>query len=136
MKIIRTILFAAAISLPLSNCAQLQTAFEVANFTTASVANPVTPQMLNNLENGAIIVFAGLNAYRQSCVQKAIPQECRTVIRQMQVYTRQIPPLLAQLRTFVRTNDQVNAVIVYNSVANLVATLRTTATQNNVRVGA
>jgi hypothetical protein len=136
MKIVRTILLASALSLPLNNCAQLQTAFEVASFTTASVANPVTPQMLNNLENAAIIVFAGLNAYRQSCIQGAVPPECRTVIRQMQVYTRQIPPLLAQLRTFVRTNDQVNATIVYNSVANLVATLRTTATQNNVRVGA
>jgi hypothetical protein len=136
MRAIYSFMVSAALVMPLTNCAQLQTAFEVANFTTASVANPVTPQMLNNLENGAIIVFAGLNAYRQSCVQKAIPQECRTVIRQMQVYTRQIPPLLAQLRTFVRTNDQVNAVIVYNSVANLVATLRTTATQNNVRVGA
>ena len=134
MKIIHSFLLATALTMPLTNCAQLQTAFEVANFSTASVANPVTPQMLDNLENAAIVVFAGLNAYRQSCVQKVIPQECRIIIKQMQVYTRQIPPLLTQLRAFVRNNDQVNAVIVYNSVANLVASLKTTATQNNVRV--
>lgn len=134
MKLIRTFLLATALSAPLTHCAQLQTALEVANFTTASVANPVTPAMLNNLENAAIVVFAGLNAYRQSCVQGAIPASCKTIIRQMQVYTRQIPPALTQLRAFVRNNDQVNAVIVYNSVANLIASLKTTAVQNNVRV--
>ena len=134
MKLIRTFLLATALSAPLTHCAQLQTAFEVANFTTASIANPVTPAMLNNLENAAIVVFAGLNAYRQSCVQGAIPASCKTIIRQMQVYTRQIPPALTQLRAFVRNNDQVNAVIVYNSVANLIASLKTTAAQNNVRV--
>jgi len=134
MKLIRTLLLATALSAPLANCAQLQTALDVASFTNASIANPVTPAMLNNLENAAIVVFAGLNAYRSSCVQGAIPPSCKTVIRQLQVYTRQIPPLLTQLRTFVRTNDQVNAVIVYNNIAQLVASLKAQAVQNNVGV--
>lgn len=134
MRIIRTILLAAALSVPLGGCANLQRAFDVANLATASISNPVTPTMLYDMENGAIIAFAALNAYRQTCVQGTIPPSCKTVIRSIQVYTKQIPPMLVSLRGFVRNNDSVNAVIVYNAITQLILAMKTTAAQNNVGV--
>lgn len=131
MKILRTLLLAVAIS-SVTACAQLKQAFEVGNLVTASVSNPVTPVMLYDMENGAIIAFAALNAYRQTCVQGTIPPSCKDVIRKIQVYTRQIPPYIRQLRVFVRTNDQVNAVVLYNTVGNLIAGMRSEAAKNNV----
>jgi uncharacterized protein YceK len=130
----RRIIALLVVALALSGCASLQRALDVANIATASISNPVTPTMLYDMENGAIIAVAALNAYRQTCVQGTIPPSCKTVIRSIQVYTRQIPPLLAALRKFVRENDQVNAVIVYNAIGNLIAGLRATAAQNNVGV--
>jgi hypothetical protein len=87
----------------------------------ATIANPVTRDMLYDVENGAIVVFAGLNVYKKSCVAGAIPPSCRDVIRKVQVYTRQIPPYLSELRKFVRSNDQINAAAVYNIVTGLIA---------------
>lgn len=120
----------------LTGCAQLQTAFNVISSSTASISNPVTPDMLNNVENGAIIAFAGLKAYKQSCVQGAIPPSCRATIQKIQVYTRKLPPLLATLRAFVRSNDQVNAVIAYNTVIQLITDFKAVATANSIPTGA
>jgi hypothetical protein len=120
----------------LAGCAQLQTAFNAIGTATASISNPVTPDMLNNVENGAIIAFAGLKAYKQSCANGAIPQSCRATIQKIQVYTRRLPPLLATLRAFVRSNDQVNAVIAYNTVLQLTADFKSVATANSIPTGA
>ncbi len=132
MKIIRTFLLAALLATPLAGCAGLQRFADVANIATASINNPVTPTMLYDVENGMIVIVAGLNAYRASCVKGVIPPSCKTVIRSIQVYTKQIPPLLVTLRAFARNNDQVNAVIVYNTITNLLSGLKATAVQNNV----
>lgn len=131
MKIFRALLLTVAM-VSLTSCAELQRFASVANIATASVNNPVTPTMLYEVENGMIVVVAGLNAYRQACVKGSIPANCKTVIRSIQVYTKQIPPLLVELRSFVRNNNQVNAVVVYNTITNLLAGLRATAAQNNV----
>lgn len=131
MKLIRTLLLALALS-SVTACAQLQQALNVANLATASIANPVTPTMLYDMENGAIIAFAALNAYRRTCVEGTIPPSCKDVIRKIQVYTRQIPPYLKQLRVFVRTNDQVNAILIYNTVSGLITNARAEAAKNNV----
>lgn len=133
MKILRNALLAFAM-VALANCAQFQRVADVAGLATASIQNPVTPTMLYDVENGMIVIFAGLNAYRRACVGGTIPASCKTVIRTIQVYTKQIPPLLVTLRAFVRKNDQVNAVVVYNTVRTLLDGLRTTAAQNNVGI--
>lgn len=130
----RSIIVLLTLALALSGCANLQRALDVANIATATINNPVTPAMLYDLENGAIIAVAALNAYRTTCANGTIPPSCKTVIRSIQVYTRQIPPLLVALRGFVRNSDQVNAVIVYNTISNLIAGMRATAAQNNVGV--
>lgn len=102
--------------------------------STASISNPVTPTMLYDVENAATIAFAGLNAYKKSCVDLVLLQTCRGVIQKIQVYTRKIPPVLKNLRAFVRDNDQVNAVLAYNLAMSIMADLKTVAASNNVQV--
>lgn len=111
--------------------------FAVALFLAgcATYNNPISKNTLYAAENGAIVVFAGLNAYKQSCALNVIPQSCRGVIARMQVVTRQIPPYLRQLRDFVKNNDQVNAIVAYNQVQGLITTARSIAAQNAVPMG-
>lgn len=121
-----------AVVLTISGCAQLQTALDVVSTSTASIANPVTKDRLNDVENAAIIAFAGLNAYKRSCVERAIPSSCRTVIQKIQVYTRKLPQQLVNLRNFVNNNDQVNAITAYNAVTQALSDFRNVAIANNV----
>lgn len=107
--------------------------------STASIANPVTKDMLNGAENGGILIFAGLRAYKKACVDQVVPQSCRGVIQRIQVYTRKLrhpdgSGILADLRSFVKNNDQVNAVIAYNAAMQLMTDIRTIAASNNVQV--
>lgn len=115
-------LLAILVLLSLPACAQLQ---QATNFATTGVANPITRTQLYEVENGAIVVVAGLNAYKQTCVSGAIPASCKDTIRTIQVYTRQIKALLPTLRAFVRQNDQVNAPIVYNTILDLISKIKT-----------
>lgn len=112
--------------------AALKTAVELGS---AGVSNPVTPERLATVEQGAIVVFAGLNAYRRSCMELLLPQSCRKTIASIQVYTRQIPVPLRKLRTFVRQNDQINAVVVYNTLVGLLTDAKAIAAANNVPIG-
>src|SRR6266404_4380487 len=75
---------------------------------TTSIANPITKDRLNQLEQAAVLVFTGLNAWKQSCINGVIPATCKAQIAVVQTYTRQIPPYLAQLRLFVKNNEQVH----------------------------
>lgn len=117
MKIVAMALLAG-----LGGCAQLQ---QATSFVTTGVTNPITKTQLYEVENGATVAFAGLNAYKQTCISGAIPDSCKTTIRTIQVYTKQIATLLPTLRNFVRQNDQVNAPIVYNTIINLIAQVKT-----------
>lgn len=109
------------LAIGLGGCAQLQ---QATSFATTGVANPITRTQLYEVENGATVVFAGLNAWKQSCIQGAIPVSCKDNIRTVQVYTRQIKALLPTLRNFVRQNDQVNAPIVYNTILDLITKVK------------
>lgn len=121
--------------LSLGGCAQLQTIIEAIKLGTASVANPVTKDRLYQMESAVTLVFAGLNTWKQSCVRGLLNPSCKAQIASVQVYTRQIPPYLTQLRQFVRTNDQVNATVVFNSITGLIATVKAQAAVNNVAMG-
>lgn len=127
---------ALALALALGGCAKLQQIESAIQLGQAGVANPVTPERLAAAENGAIVVFAGLNAYKRSCVDLLLPQSCRGVIASIQTYTRQIPGPLAKLRVWVRANDQINAVTAYNTIVGLIADARSIAAANNVNLGA
>src|SRR5258705_3267878 len=93
----------------------IETAFQTGDIT-ASVANPVTLDTLNKVENAAILLFTGLNAWKSTCAQGLIPASCKVQIANVQVYSRKIPPYLVQLRAFVRNNDQVNAIVLFNQI--------------------
>lgn len=130
----RKIILAIALSLALAGCAQIsaiETAFQLG---TASVSNPVTKDRLNQVESAITLVFAGLEGWKKSCQQGLIPVVCKTQIAQVQIYTRQLPPYLAQLRTFVKTNDQVNATVVFNNIVNLVGTVKAQAAAGGVTI--
>lgn len=122
----------------LSGCAQLQSVVGAIETTvgaaTGSIANPVTRDDLYTFENTMIVAFAGLNAYKKACLRGAVDTNCKANIRAMQVYTRQIPPLLVQARTFVKNNDQVNARLVLDQAKQLYATFSSIAVANGVKV--
>jgi ABC-type transporter Mla maintaining outer membrane lipid asymmetry permease subunit MlaE len=114
-----------ALSIMLGGCAggfeRLQTAISIG---TATVQNPVTRERLAKVESAAVLVFTGLNAWRDLCEAGQLPQSCVQQIRTAQIYTRQIKPYLRQLRTFVKQNDQVNAGVVFNQVVELIGIVR------------
>lgn len=113
--------------LSLSSCITIQgieTAFKLG---TASIANPVTKDRLYQVEEAVTLVFTGLNAWKKTCVQGLINADCKRQIAMVQVFTRELPPYLTQLRTFVKTNDQVNATIVFNNITSLIGTIKSQA---------
>ncbi len=131
----RKIIFAIALTLSLGGCASLQNIETAVQLGTASVANPITKTRLDQMESAVTIVFAGLRAWKTSCQQGLIPATCRNQIYQVQVFTRQVPIYLTQLRKFVKTNDQVNAIVVYNNLTGLIGAIKSQAAANGVVVG-
>lgn len=130
----KRLILVVALTLSLAGCASLQAIQTAVQFGTASVANPVTPERLSQAENALILVFTGLKGWKTSCQRGLIPASCREQIAAVQVYTRQLPPILAKLRAFVRNNDQVNAITVFNSFSDLIATVKSQAAQNGVTI--
>ena len=124
-----------ALVLSLGGCAQLGNIGTAISLGTTSIANPVTTERLYQMENAAIIVFTGLKEWRRLCVAGQINATCKDQIRTVQVYTRQIPPYLVKLRQFVRNNDQVNAIVIYNTLSDIISTVRAQAAANNVQIG-
>jgi hypothetical protein len=123
------VILAIALSLSVAGCTlpTLESLKTAIHFGTASVANPVTPTRLNQMENGLKVVASGLNAWRRSCVQGLINADCKDQIRSVQVYTVQVKPALVRLRAFVRNNDQISAVSVFNDLTDLVGIIKSKA---------
>lgn len=126
----------ALVALSLGGCAQLETAGTLLSLSTKSVANPVTKDELYRVEAGIQLVFTALSAYKRSCAQGLVDVKCKDNIRAIQVYTLRVPPLLRQLRGFVRNDDQINAVVVYNQLTLLITNLKADAAQRGVNTGA
>lgn len=131
-------IFVLLVALPLVGCAgmpsfdALKTAVTIG---TTTIANPVTETRLNQMESTLTLVFAGLRSWKAACARGALPITCRKQIANVQVYTRQIPPYLEKLRTFVRDNDQVNAMTVFNTLSDIVTTVRTQSTAAGNPIG-
>jgi len=125
----------ALLAISLGGCAQLQAIQSAIQIGTATAANPVTPDRLFQMENAAQLIFVGLNTWKTSCKNGILPVSCKTQIAAVQVYTRQIPPYLAQLRSFVKKNDQINAQVVFNQITSLISIVKTQAAQSNVPLG-
>lgn len=130
----KKLLLALTLSLALAGCAQIQKFADVTSAIIVGVDNPIGKNELYALENSMIVAFAGLNAYRRTCLAGALPRSCREVIARLQVYTVRIPPALRTLRAFVRNNDQVNARIAYNTTRQLIDDLKGEAARSGVAV--
>lgn len=134
----RKLILVTGLALALAGCqTAAQVLDDIGNVTrlaTVGVANPVTKQDLYNFENTMIVGFAALNAYKKACLKGAVDTNCRANIVAMQKYTRQIPPTLAQVRTFVKNNDTVNATTAYATLKNLYANFKAIAVANNLGV--
>lgn len=98
----------------------------------ASVQNPVTTKQLYEAENTLTIAATALVAYRRACLRGDIDRSCRGVIVKIQTYTRPAQTAVVKLRTFIRTNDQVNAIKVYNGLQDLLAGIKSTMAANNI----
>lgn len=131
----KKLLLAVVVAFSLGGCASLGNIGTAISIGTSSIVNPVTPTRLYQLENTATVVFAGLNSWKTSCVQGLIPQVCKQQIASVQVYTRQIPPYLTKLRQFVKNNDQVNAIVVWNNVSDIISLVKSQAAAGGVSVG-
>jgi len=118
-------LVAVLVAVSITGCAQLR-------ILTGSVDNPVDRTTLAQVEQTLDLATKSLLVYRRSCLSGAADVHCRANIRAVQVYTRQVPPLVAQLRGFVKDNDQVNALVVYNQLTQLMANAKRIAIASGI----
>lgn len=124
--------------LGLGGCASLPTIHTIETaiqLGTASIANPVTKQRLYQIESAITVVFAGLNTWKAQCKAGTIPASCKDQIGHVQVFTRQLPLYLTRLRGFVKNNDQVNAMVVFNQITDTISAIKAQAVTNNVKIG-
>ena len=131
----KRIILAVVLALGLAGCAQLSGIGTGIGLVTKSVANPVTKADEAQIELAIDAAVSVLRGYKKACVQGTADVHCKANIGQIQVYTRQMPPLIAQLRNFVDTNDQINAIVVYNQLSTLYTSFKTTAGNLGYNVG-
>lgn len=126
----------AMVALTLGGCAQLQAISGGLSLVTKSVTNPVTENELYQIEASMQILMTGLVTYRRQCLAGNADKNCRANIEAIQPYTKEVPVYLAQLRTFVKNNDQINAANTYNLLVALYGNAKDTAVRLGVKVGA
>lgn len=135
----KKILLVAALSFSLTGCAgfteKLQIIGQGISLATKSIANPVTKNEEAQIELALDAVIDALRAYKQACKDGAVDKNCAANVAQIQVYTRQIKPLVIQLRTFVDNNDQLNASVVYNQLTSLYTNVKSVAANLGVNIG-
>lgn len=107
-----------------------------AGVLTTSVQNPVTKSTLYKLENALRVGVVALKSYKNLCENGTLEESCIDVVVRLQSYSRRSRPLLRQLRTFVRKNDQVNAQVVFTTIKGLIMEFRTTAVAAGIPVPA
>lgn len=131
----KKVLAAFMICTALGGCAQLSAITTGVGLVTKSVTNPVTKADEAQIELAIDSAISVLRGYKKACLAGTADTHCRGNIAQVQVYTRQMPPLIAQLRGFVDNNDQINASVVYNQLATLYSNFKTTAGNLGYNVG-
>lgn len=127
----KKLLAISLVALSLGGCAgtmeKLQLLTSGLSLVTKTVTNPVTKNEEAQIELALNAVIDGLRAYKAACAEGNADKNCRANVAQIQVYTRQIKPLVAQLRTFVDNNDQINASVVYNQLVALYSNVKSVA---------
>jgi predicted small secreted protein len=115
----KRIVLLALLSPLLAGCITLQGLETGISLTTKSIANPVTKSQEAQVELVLDSAIEALKAYKQACATGAADKNCKANVAQIQAYTRQINPLMVQLRNFVDANDQINATVIYNQLTAL-----------------
>lgn len=128
-------LIIVGLAFSVAGCAQLQAIDNGISLATASITNPVTKTKEAQIELAFDTGVQVLLTYKRACVAGSADVNCKANIRAIQVYTRQAGPMIAQLRSFVDNNDQVNAIVVYNQLTNLYVNFKTAAANVGVNVG-
>lgn len=98
-----------------------------------SIRNPVTPQMLYDAENTMTVGIVALSLYKKSCGRGLIPPSCFGVVEEIQVYTRQLPPVLMSVRRFVRNGDQANAAETFALLQRLLDSYKQVADREGIK---
>lgn len=131
----KRLILAFTLSLSLAGCATFDAVTQGISLATKSIANPVTKTEEAKIELALDTAVKLLKVYKQACIQGSADVHCRDNIAQIQAYTRQIPPLVAQLRIFVDSNDQINASVVYNNLTALYTNIKASALSLGVNLG-
>jgi len=131
----RKLLLVIPLALWLGGCAQLQTFEAGISLATKSIANPVTKAEEAQVELALDTAVQALLVYKRACIAGSADKNCKANIAQIQAYTRQVPSLVAQLRTFVDNNDQINASVVYNQLTALYTNVKAAAASLGVSLG-
>lgn len=131
----KKLFLALALTLSIAGCTTLNNIGTGLSLATKSITNPVTRTEEVQIEAAIDAAVVILKGYKQACAQGVADKPCRANIKAIQLYTRQMSPLIAQLRTFVDTNDQINAIVVYNQLTALYANFKATAAQLGYNVG-
>jgi predicted small secreted protein len=134
----RKIILAITLSFTLAGCATtggFGTFISGISLATKSVTNPVTKDEEAQVELAIDAAIAVLRGYKQACIAGTADKMCRANIAAIQGYTRQMTPLLVQLRGFVDNNNQLNAVVVYNQLIALYANFKKAAGELGYNVG-
>ncbi len=124
------------LSLSVAGCAQLQAVSQGISLATKTITNPVTKEEEAKIELAMDTALQLLLTYRRACIAGNADKDCRANIKSLQPYTKAAVPLLAQLRSFVDNNDQINASVVYNQLTALYVNLKAAAQAVGVNVGA
>jgi len=120
----------------LGGCAQLQAIGTGISLATKTITNPVTKSEEAQIELAGDIILQALLTYKRACIAGTVDKNCKTNIAQIQPYTRQVKPLIAQLRSFVDNNDQINASVVYNQLTALYANVKSVSANLGINIGA
>jgi hypothetical protein len=131
----RKFILVLTLSAALGGCAQLQAIQGGLSLATKSIANPVTKSEEAQVELALDTAVQALLTYKRACIAGSADKNCKANIAQIQAYTRQVPALVTQLRTFVDTNDQINATVVYNELTALYTNVKGAAASLGVSLG-
>jgi hypothetical protein len=123
------------LGIALGGCAQLQAVSTGLSLATKSISNPVTKTEEAQVEVALTTALDAMAVYKKACAAGQADKNCKANIAQIQAYTRDVKPLVAQLRNFVDNNDQVNAAVVYNQLVALYGNVKAFAQTAGVNLG-
>ena len=132
----RKFLAIVAVALSLGGCAEFKAITGAISIGTASIDNPITAAREAQIEAAIDAGVQALLVYRRACLAGSADVNCRQNIRLAQPYTIQLKKLVVRLRTFVDSNDQVNAIVVFKQIVPLYEEMKSIAATAGVNIGA